>query len=210
MAKKNYDSLSDSILSELKSVKKEVQCNRLKKANGVKSSYRVPKLNVPYHGLISNVSMDELYGDIEVEVRGYQYSVKPSTRKLKFNTNSPNIRYYHDICNTLGTSGDPSELIGKYIEFHLEQNKEYVNLRIDREESEDEFVDYLSRIENGLMYDMEDNDSTVVQRKNIVHRHKRVSGTISSETVTPKKKKRKEKAVAENVGDIADDLSDFD
>ena len=209
MTSKSYDSLSNSILGELKSVKKEIQSNRLKRANGAKSSYRVTKLNVPCHGVFSNAIMNDVTGDIELEVRGYQDSIKPFTRKHRYNVNSQSIRYYDDICNTLGTSGEPSELIGKYIEFHLEENKGFENLRVDREESEDEFVDYLTRIEEGSVYDTWDGENTG-QKTHTVHRHKRLSGTTASETGTPKKKKRKAKPVTENVDDIADDLSDFD
>ena len=124
--------------------------------------------------------------------------------------NTASRTYYDMICNTLGTEGNPSDLIGKYIEFHYEENQGFENLRIDREESEDELADYLYRVENGFIHDMWNDNNVGVQKKNIVHKHKRVSGTTTSETGTPKKKKRKVKPVTENLGDVADDLSDFD
>lgn len=55
---------------------------------------------------------------------------------------------YDSICETLGTSGSPSDLIGKCVYMHIERNGDYQNLRVDAEMEKSEFEEMISDMNN--------------------------------------------------------------
>lgn len=53
---------------------------------------------------------------------------------------------YEAICETLGTNGDPTNLIGKCVYMHIERNGDYQNLRVEAEMDKSEFEEMISDI----------------------------------------------------------------
>lgn len=67
-------------------------------------------------------------------------------RKFTFKVSNGNSARYDAICETLGTDGNPLDLIGKCVYIHLERNGDYQNLRVDAEMDESEFEEMVCEI----------------------------------------------------------------
>lgn len=67
-------------------------------------------------------------------------------RSFKFKVFNGSSARYEAICETLGTDGNPSDLIGKCIYMHIERNGDYQNLRVDAEMDESEFKEMISDV----------------------------------------------------------------
>lgn len=98
-----------------------------------------------YPALISNVRFDEEKEEIIVEFLVF-VSASEVRRERKFKT-SGNARYfYDDLCNTLGTDGDPSQLLGRAMVLHFEQNGDFQNVRADARISMEELDEAIARM----------------------------------------------------------------
>lgn len=67
-------------------------------------------------------------------------------RTFKFKVFNGSSIQYDAICETLGTEGDPSDLIGKCVYMHIERNGDYQNLRVEAEMDKSEFEEMISGI----------------------------------------------------------------
>lgn len=70
-------------------------------------------------------------------------------KKYSFSLKESACIYYDNLCHMLGSTGNPSELIGKFIIMHIEENQGYKNLVIDSEVGEKEFRKAISEESNG-------------------------------------------------------------
>jgi len=96
--------------------------------------------------------MDAEYNEEDSFIVLYLTIIKgaiPIERNFRFKVFSGNSSSQYDaICETLGTSGNPSDLIGKCVYIHIEKNGDYQNLRVDAEMEKSEFEEMISAINN--------------------------------------------------------------
>lgn len=69
-------------------------------------------------------------------------------REVKFRTNGAGVHFYEEMCETIGTNGNPSELIGKAVYLHFEKNGEFQNVRVDELISKEELQEVLAEMED--------------------------------------------------------------
>lgn len=69
-------------------------------------------------------------------------------REFKFRTDSAAIHYYEELCDTVGTNGNPYELIGKAVYLHFEKNGDFQNVKVDELISKEELQEALAEMED--------------------------------------------------------------
>ncbi len=111
----------------LNNLLQEIKRNKKLQAGNNGLSYRAIAENKSYYALIVNAVYDN--NTIRIDLQVFNTS-EGTRRSFKFSTDKAQI-YYDEICDTLGTSGDPSELIEKVILMHLERNGQFQNLKVE-------------------------------------------------------------------------------
>ena len=93
--------------------------------------------------------IDAEYIEEDSSIAVYLNVIKGSScieRKFTFKVSNGSAARYDAICETLGTDGNPANLIGKCIYMHLERNGDYQNLRVDAEMDESEFEEMVCEL----------------------------------------------------------------
>lgn len=69
-------------------------------------------------------------------------------RDFKFRTDSAAVHYYEELCDTVGTNGNPCELIGKAVILHFEKNGDFQNVRVDEIISKEDLQETLAEMQD--------------------------------------------------------------
>lgn len=83
-----------------------------------------------YPALFTNAWIDKEKKEIVVRIVIFA-SPTGVEREFKFRTDTVAVHYYEELCDTVGTNGNPSELIEKAVHLHLEKNGNFQNLIVD-------------------------------------------------------------------------------
>lgn len=176
--------------------------------------YQIIRNNVQYHALI----LDAFYKkELSEMINTFVIFISPGKqirRNVKFKMDGPGEHYYTDMCETLGTDGNPRDLIGKAVCLHFEKNGDFQNMRVDALISKEELEEALAEMED-------DEEERPGKRKK-----------VSKISKTTKQKAHKKRAVrrgeddtdeseklddesdedieGEDYSELDDDFSDFD
>ncbi len=107
--------------------------------------YCMLKSDEVYSAIITDAECDEEDSMIVL----YLTIIKDSSyveRDFSFKLINGISGWYENICETLGTNGNPSDLIGKCIYMYIEKNGNYQNLRVNAEMDKEDFEKMISDI----------------------------------------------------------------
>lgn len=123
----------------------EARINKKQRANS--DHYQIIRNDKDYPAFIVDAWYDKEKGEIGV---GFIVFTSPVgvRREVKFRTNSAGVHFYEELCDTVGTSGNPCELIGKAVYLHFEKNGEFQNVRVDTLISKEDLQEALAEMES--------------------------------------------------------------
>lgn len=118
-----------------------------KKQRASTDHYQIIRNDKDYLAFIVDSWYDKEKGEIGV---GFIVFTSPIgvRREIKFRTNSVGVHFYDELCDTVGTSGNPCELIGKAVHLHFEKNGEFQNVRVDALISKEDLQEALAEMES--------------------------------------------------------------
>lgn len=131
-------------MKDLKKYLVEAKNNRKNRESN--DMFQLIQINKVYPALIIDAWFDKKISEIGIELVVFN-SPSGTRRKAKFRTDSAAIYHYQDICDTIGTDGNPRELIGKSVFLHYEKNGDFQNLKIDERVSKEELQEALEEQE---------------------------------------------------------------
>lgn len=102
-----------------------------------------------YPALFTDAWHDKEKNEIKVDAIVFA-SPKGTKREFKYRTNSAALVHYEELCDTLGTNGNPCELIGKAAYLHFERNGDFQNVRIDERISRSELREAIAEMEDDV------------------------------------------------------------
>ncbi len=133
-------------MKNLKNVLELAQQNKNRRTHEHKGNvYCMLNSDETYPALI----MDAEYHEDDLVIVLYLAIIKGSScieKNFKFKVSNGSSTRYDVICETLGTNGNPSDLIGKCVYIHIERNGDFQNLRVEAEMDKDEFEEMISDI----------------------------------------------------------------
>ncbi len=108
--------------------------------------YFIPQPGRIYPAVITDAECREEEEEIWLYRSVFKSSSIFSSKIEKFKMNGGNSFIYDEICATLGTDGNPVDLIGKFVAIHIERNGDFQNLKVDAEIDEDEFREMINNL----------------------------------------------------------------
>lgn len=124
----------------------EARSNKKQRMNT--DHYQIIQSGKPYPAFTVDAWYDKEKGEIIV---CFIVFVSPVgvRREIKFRTNGVGAHFYDEMCETVGTNGNPCDLIGKAVYLHFEKNGEFQNVRVDMLISKEELQEALEEMEEG-------------------------------------------------------------
>lgn len=108
--------------------------------------YQIIRNNKAYHALFMDAWHDKEKKELGVNAVVFTSPIGVR-RDFKFRTDSVAVHYYEELCDTVGTNGNPCELIGKAVILHFEKNGDFQNVRVDGLISREELQEALAEME---------------------------------------------------------------
>lgn len=119
--------------------------NRKQRENN--SELKIIRNNKEYPAFIVNAFLNEEKTAVVVRFVIYNSSIG-TEREVKFRIDSGARYYYEEMCEMIGTDGNPDDLIGKAVFLHLEKNERFQNVKIDARISRKELREIIAEMEN--------------------------------------------------------------
>lgn len=123
------------------------EARRNKKKRVTTDDFQIIRNDEVYPALFTDAWHDKEKKEIGADAVVFT-SLTGVKREFKFRTDSAAIRYYEELCDTIGTNGNPCELIGKAVYLHFEKNGDFQNVRVDEIISKEELQEALAEMES--------------------------------------------------------------
>lgn len=124
---------------------KEVKRNKKKRVTT--DDFSIIRNDKAYLALITDAWHDKEKKELGVSTVVFTSPVGVR-RDFRFRTDSAAVHYYEELCDTVGTNGNPCELIGKAVILHFEKNGDFQNVRVDENISKEDLQENLAEMQD--------------------------------------------------------------
>lgn len=122
---------------------------RANRQRNKKSDYKIIRSEISYPAYIVNAEHNEERAEMVIT---FVVFTTPAgiRREISFRMNTAASYYYDEICNIIGTNGDPNQLIGKSVMLHFEDKNGFQNVRVEVSITQAELNEFLTDMEPTL------------------------------------------------------------
>lgn len=132
-----------------KSLYEYVAQAKINRKKSKKVQYQIIKSNITYPAFIKNAEYREETDEMVIQFVVFN-SLAGRECEAKFRMNNASSHYYDEICDIIGSEGQPESLIGKTVYLHYENNNGFQNVKVESLITLEELNQYLEDLEQTL------------------------------------------------------------